>query len=73
MADSRTRSPDDAHEKARDLAEQALDDLAHGWEREADRHIAEAKTLDESALREVVEELEEDAGSNPDAVKDRRD
>ncbi|MDO9711940.1 hypothetical protein [Paracraurococcus lichenis] len=68
-----TKRPDDAHEKARDLAEQALDDLAHGKEREADRHVAEAKKLDEGALREVVQDLEEDAGSNPDAVKDRRD
>ena len=73
MAGSTTPRPDDAHEKARDLGEQALDDLAHGREREADRHIAEAKKLDEGALREVVQDLEEDAGANPDAVKDRQD
>lgn len=64
------RTHDDAHEKARDLAEQALDDLAHGREKEADKHIAEAKKLDEGALHELVQDLEEDAGSNPDATKD---
>ncbi|GGC54226.1 hypothetical protein GCM10011504_35760 [Siccirubricoccus deserti] len=65
------KRPDDAHEAARDLGEQALDDLAHGRERAADRHIRQAKRLDPGALKEIVEDLEEDAGSNPDAVKDR--
>lgn len=73
MATSRTPRPDDAHEKARDLGERALDDLAHGREKAADKHIAEARTLDEGALREVVQDLDEDAGANPDAVKDRQD
>ena len=74
MPDDKTRpqgAQDDAHEKARTLGEQALDELAHGKEREADRHIEQAKKLDEGALRELVQELDEDAGSNPDAVKDR--
>jgi len=31
--------------------------------------IEEAKKLDESSLVEVVEDLEEDAGSDPDAAK----
>jgi hypothetical protein len=73
MPQDKTPRPDDAHEKARDLAERALDDLAQGRGREADRHIDQAKKLDEGALREVVQDLEEDAGSNPDAVKDRQD
>jgi F0F1-type ATP synthase membrane subunit b/b' len=57
------------HEKARDLAEDALGELAKGREREADKLIEEAKKLDESALKEVVEDLDEDAGSDPDAAK----
>ena len=63
--------PDDAHDKARDLGEKALEDLAQGREKDADRHIEQAKRLDEGALRELVQNLDEDAGSNPDAVKDR--
>lgn len=69
----KTRRPDDAHDKARDLGEQALDDLAHGREEQADRHIEQAKALDEGALRELVQDLEEDKGANPDAVKNRED
>ncbi len=69
----KTNSPADAHEKARELGERALDELAQGREREADKHIEQAKKLDEGALREIVEELDEDKGSNPDAVKDRQD
>jgi phage shock protein A len=60
---------DNSHEQARDLAEEALAALDEGNEARADRLIAEAKRLDKSALVEVVEELDEDAGSNPDAAK----
>jgi hypothetical protein len=68
--DQGTGRPDDArHEKARDLAEDALGALAKGREVEADRLIEEAKKLDESSLVEVVEDLDEDAGSDPDAAK----
>ena len=60
---------DDKHEHARDLAEQALEALDEGDEARADRLIAEAKKLDKSAVVEVVRDLEEDAGSDPDAAK----
>ena len=63
------QSTDDRHEKARDLGEAALGKLAEGREAEADQLIEEAKKLDESALNEIVADLEEDAGSNPDAAK----
>ena len=63
------RSDDDRHEKARDLGEAALGKLAEGQEAEADQLIEEAKKLDESALKELVQDLEEDAGSDPDAAK----
>jgi hypothetical protein len=59
----------DRHEKARDLAENALGELAKGREDKADRLIEEAKQLDETALQEVVEDLDEDAGSDPDAAE----
>ncbi|GGC66750.1 hypothetical protein GCM10011504_50920 [Siccirubricoccus deserti] len=62
--------PDDnRHERARDLGEAALGKLAEGREAEADQLIEKAKRLDKSALKEIVEDLDEDAGSNPDAAK----
>jgi hypothetical protein len=64
-----TQSNEDRHEKARDLGEEALGKLAEGQEAEADQLIEEAKKLDESALKELVQDLEEDAGSDPDAAK----
>ncbi len=60
---------DDKHEQARDLAEEALAALDEGDEARADRLIAEAKKLDKSAVVEVIQDLDEDAGSNPDAAK----
>ena len=59
----------DKHEKARDLTEQALEALDQGKDAEADKLIEQAKKLDPSALTEVVEDLDEDAGSDPDAAK----
>ncbi len=43
--------------------------LAEGQEAEADQLIEKAKKLDESALKEIVEDLDEDAGSKPDVAK----
>jgi len=64
-----TPSDGDRHEKARDLGEEALGKLEEGQEAEADQLIKKAKKLDEAALKEIVEDLEEDAGSDPDAAK----
>jgi hypothetical protein len=63
------RSDDDRHEKARNLGEAALGKLAEGQVAEADQLIEKAKKLDESALKEIVEDLDEDAGSDPNAAK----
>ena len=51
----------DKHEKALDLTEQALDKLKDGDEKAADKLIDQAKSLDPSAPKEVVDEMEEDA------------
>ena len=59
----------DKHEHASDLAEAALEALDQGDEAKADALIAEAKKLDKSAVVEVVQDLDEDAGSDPDAAK----
>ena len=53
----------DKHEKARDLAEEALEALDKGDEARADQLIDKAKKIDKSALVEVVEELDEAAGT----------
>ena len=63
------RPDDDRHEKARNLGEAALGKLAEGQEAEADKLIEQAKKLDESALVEIVEDLDEDAGSDSAAPK----
>ncbi len=61
MADEPT---DQAHEKARDLVEDALGKLAEDKPREAEKLIDKAQALDPSAAREVVADLDEDAGSD---------
>ncbi len=66
MSDS---TPNDKYEYARDLAEQALEALDKGDEAQADALLAKAKKLDKSAVVELVQELEEDAGSDPAAAK----
>ena len=57
------------HEQARELTEKALDALVEGDEGKADELIEKAKTIDVTAVTEVVADLDEDAGSNPDAAK----
>lgn len=55
----------DKHEQARDLGEEALEALDKGDEKKADTLIEKAKKLDETALTELVEELDEGAGKTP--------
>lgn len=52
-------TPDDKHEKALDLTEQALEALDDGDEAKADKLIDQAKKLDPSAPKEVVKDLDE--------------
>ena len=54
---------DDKHEKALDLTEEALAKLADGDKEAAEKLIAQAKQLDETAPEEVVRDLDEDAAS----------
>jgi len=61
-------SSTDRYERARDLAEQALEHYARGDQRKGDELAEQAVLLDRSAVEEVVQELDEDAGSNPDAA-----
>ena len=55
---------DDKHDKALDLTEKALDAMEGGDEKKADQLIDQAKKLDQSAVEEVVQDLEEAATSS---------
>lgn len=57
----------DKHDQARELTEQALEKIDQGQERAADRLLDKAKQLDETAVAEVVEDLDEDATDRGDA------
>jgi hypothetical protein len=64
-------APDDrgpTYEQARKTAEDTLAAYARGEEAEGDRLAEEAKRLDRSAVVKVVEEIDEDAGSDPDTA-----
>lgn len=52
------------HDEARELSEEALGAYAEGDKKEGDRLADKAKNLDPDAVREVVEEIDEDAGSD---------
>jgi phage shock protein A len=56
---------EDQHEEARHLGEEALEALDKGDEKQADALIEQAKKLDKTALTELVQDLEEGAGSTP--------
>jgi hypothetical protein len=60
MADDKTSSE---HDKARDLAENALGAYAKGDEKKGDALAEQAKKIDRSAVVEVVKELDEDAAA----------
>ncbi len=48
----------DTHDKALDLAEQALEALDQGDEKTADQKLEQAKKLDPSALEEIVADMD---------------
>ena len=66
MAETDRETPKNRHEQARLLAEQALEEYAKGDKKRGDELAEQAVQLDRSAVEEVVQELDEDAGSNPD-------
>ena len=49
----------DKHEKALDLTEEALDAMDQGDEARADQLLEEAKKLDPSAPKEVLDDLKD--------------
>lgn len=55
---------DAAHEKALDLVEDALGKLADDKPKEAEALIQKAKALEPDAAKQVLADLDEDAGSD---------
>ncbi len=63
---------DDKHEKARDIAEEALGAFSEGDEKRGSELTQKAAKIDRSAVEELVQELDEDAGSNHEVPKENR-
>jgi hypothetical protein len=64
MADTKQ----DQHDEAREKAEDALGAYARGDHRAGDKLADEAQALDRDAVIEVIQDIDEDAGSDPNAV-----
>ena len=64
MADEKTG---DSYDKARDLAEAALGEYAHGHETKGDKLAEQAVKIDRHAVEELVDELDEDAATRGEA------
>jgi vacuolar-type H+-ATPase subunit H len=64
--------PDDNYNKARDLAEKALEEAAAGNDEKAQQLADEARALDPDAVQDVSDELAEEAESvgNPEQIKE---
>jgi hypothetical protein len=62
----------DSHDKARDLAEEALGAYASGDRNRGDHLADEAQKIDREAVVEVIRDIDEDAGSDPNAVPQER-
>lgn len=67
MANNDTDTTD--YEKAREITEKALDALKDNDEAKAGKLIDEAKRVDENAVTDVQEMLDEDAASEHDPAK----
>ena len=66
MADQKSPEPGDEQkqERARDLAEQALEQYSRGDQKGGDRLATEAVKVDRKAVEEVVQEIDEDLARN---------
>ena len=60
---------DDKYDKARDLAEKALEEFVDGNENKAAKLTEQAKKTDPQAVEDVVRDLDEDADSEHDPAK----
>ena len=58
------QNKNDRHETARQLTEDALGAMVKGDQQKADELVEQAKRTDSSAVKEVIQDLDEDAGSD---------
>jgi hypothetical protein len=70
--DQSGKTPDNPHDAARQRAEDALGAYAKGETKKGDELAEEAKRIDSSAVREVIEDLDEDAGSDHSVPEQNR-
>ncbi len=61
MPENTPDKTEDTYDKARDLAEAALGEYAHGNEKKGDKLAEQAMKTDRHAVEELVEDLNEDA------------
>ncbi|HEV7371430.1 hypothetical protein [Arenibaculum sp.] len=54
---------EDKHDKAHDLAEEALDDMVSGDRKKGEKKLDEARGIDPKAVDELGREVEEDRKS----------
>jgi phosphoribosyl-ATP pyrophosphohydrolase len=59
----------ESYDRAREITEKALDAYVEGDDKIGGKLVEEAKDLNEAAVRDVHEELEEDAASEHDPEK----
>jgi hypothetical protein len=64
---------DEQHETARQLTEDALGAYARGEREKGDKMVEEAKRTDSSAIEEVIQDLDEDAGSDHTVPREMAD
>ncbi len=60
---------ENGYEQARELTEKAMDAYVKRDDAKGDRLVEQAKSENEQAVRDVNDELEEDAGSEHDPAK----
>ncbi len=58
-----------SYDRAREITEKALDAYVEGDEKTGGKLVDQAKNLNEAAVRDVHQELEEDAASEHDPKK----
>jgi hypothetical protein len=58
-----------SYDRARDITEKALDAYVEGDDKTGGKLVEQARTVNETAVRDVQEELEEDAAAEHDPGK----
>jgi hypothetical protein len=68
VADNESAAPK-SYDRAREMTEKALDAYVEGDEKKGGKLVDQAKGVNEAAVRDVHQELEDDAASEHDTQK----